>query len=119
MDTLKRERIIKNLYDLQRLDSWEDSEHFMEAIDGIRMHFGIKWVDLNDVEFNILERYRKEMPNVSRSCILDNAEEDEQYKLIDRFDSTHELWSDECASSMTFDKFRTLCLEYMDFSHLI
>ena len=119
MNTLKRERIIKNLYDLQCLDSWEDSEHFMEAVEGVRIHFGIKWIDLNDVEFELIERYKSEMPGASRSCVLDNVAEDDQYKLIDKFDTTEELFADETCSAMTFEKFRALCLEYMDFSHLI
>jgi len=119
MNTSKRERIIKNLYDLQCLDSWEDGEHFMEAVEGIRIHFGIKWIPLESVQDSIIGQYKEEMRFAPYENVMDAALEDGRYIETLQYMDTQELFSDITCSSMKFDDFRTLCLEYMDFSQLI
>lgn len=119
MNTAKRERIIKNLYDLQCLDSWEDSEHFMEAVEAIRMFYGILWISIEDVQKSIKDRYLERFSYYEIDTIFDAIYDDERYIETTRYVETPELFADVTCSSMTFEKFRSLCLEYMDFSQLI
>lgn len=109
MNTAKRERIIKNLYDLQCLDSWEDSEHFMEAVEAIRIYFVIRWVDLLDI-----------VENECRASYGDpDPEENYKYRILRKHNHTSEVFADLTNCGMKFYDFRALCLEYMDFSQLI
>lgn len=119
MNTLKRERIIKNLYDLQQLDSWEDGEHYMDCIECVRTQFAIKWRDFDDIISDLRHHYRQQWTGANTEDINEMLIEDDQYKLISKYNNASELFKEETNHNMKLDEFRSLCIQFMDFSHLI
>lgn len=107
MNGLKRELIIKNLYDLQQLDSWEDNRDFISCVCLILSNNGVKWFQLSDIIDNELR------------LSFGDPHDDYKHRILLSFNDSIESFADLTNCGMTFDTFRTICLEYMDFSHLI
>ena len=110
--TTKKERVIQNLYDIQKIDSWEDSGTFMAAVEGVLHFHGYKFEDIDDVR-----EAQKEDASQHVSLGINSTGEDLiEYCPAFIYEDSEEAFCDLTNCRMSFDKFREICITYIDFT---
>jgi hypothetical protein len=115
MNTAKRERIIKNLYDLQCLDSWEDGSDFIECIKSVLSNNGFSFYPLyvltENRKLDVIRVYQE----LGYNARNEDFDEDQWISFYNSYNYSEDAFSDETNYNLSFEQFNNLCYKYIDF----